>query len=156
MSDDPLAGLSAKAKRELYARLAYELRSTEPITPDEQAFWTALTGAMVGAGIRGAPTLDMFVKSVGRGKLTEASDWVGCYVDDSCDADMRKPVRQAVMQTAFKCLIKYMGARGIPVNPTTILGQIDVMQHAVDIAFPGYSAARLLHRVAPVERKVAA
>ena len=146
--------LSVKDQQELHALLTYKLRKARPdLTANEHAFWDAINDAL-GRAVKERLPLSMFLDGkaggtgYGRTKYAEKLAEVEHVLESAIPALSRLPLKRSVMLIMIKCLVKYLTAIDIPATPKTLLNNTGLLVHAIDQVFPGYIAARLLHRVA--------
>lgn len=145
-----LDGLSQRDEQELFEALSYRRAKASPgaaPSRDEASLWDAINAALA---IHRAAPLPVFVQGYGKAKYAEAVAQMHEFVTESCGPAMRQVVRDRVVAKALRALVLYMDAIGIPLTPKTVISNFGMLASAVDAQFPGYAAARLLHRIAPV------
>jgi hypothetical protein len=143
-----ISQLNEVQRRELLAQLEYETRL--PAKPDEaaQEFWEVLHDAL-DIPLRRAQPLARFLENYPRAKFDEMAQYTRYFCEEGAP-ELKKVQLHSVMVTVVRCLIAHLKARQIPATPAVICNSITVLEHAVEKRFPGYKAAKLLHRVAPL------
>jgi hypothetical protein len=115
--------------------------------PEEQNTWEAIRTVLRIHGVVAVPPLNVVRERVGRIRYHEASSALAEFVESGSSPGTRRMDQHAMMVTCLDCLADYLEARGIPVAPRSIISNFSMLGHAVNQAFPGYHANRMLHYV---------
>lgn len=142
--------LTAEEQKELYTQLAYRLKEVpgaRQFTTDEYAFWRD-----IGEIVKGPDQLPLaqFVEAFGKTKFDSCRKHVNRVLKDAVPQTIRQSHKDAIKQRMLRCLANYLRLRDIPATAKTMLNNIDKLEAAVDYEFPGYIAARLLHKIVRV------
>jgi hypothetical protein len=141
-------GMSMEDKRRLYDSLALEFSiesKTTPYTRLEQDTWETICLVCPEADVAGMRSR---VNAYGRKRYAERCQEVEDFISMACPPAMRLVQRRAVRLVVLRCLKDWMRDAGIVVAVPSLLNSMSYMPGAVDEAFPGYAAAKLLDRVA--------
>jgi hypothetical protein len=148
--DDPVV------RAEVEARLQYakNVRGSIFIDPVEGEAWNALTSATSESKAR--PLQQLLDSRVGGNKtfvlrsLRQLSD----YADEYSAKRLTRIERGIVMRLLVSCLVDYLKGWDDPpkLDASSLIRHIKRVPTAIDAAFPGYAAARLIDRVALMKR----
>lgn len=144
--------LDVTSRQELLARLAYQDQGTRfVLSTAEQVVWDAVC-EVCKPYIRSVPPVTEFSKSFGKDKLRTAIADINNYVDESCGTNLSMGHRRLIVRTVFQCMVEYIHSwtEPKPITVKTMFQSVSQLAHAVDICFPGYARARMLHRVVAV------
>jgi hypothetical protein len=119
----------------------------EPFDRLEVDTWEAIISACPDANRK---NMAARINSYGRKRYTDKCVELDNYITNACSVLMRLSIRNGVRQAVLHCLLEWMGGAGIPVSVHTLLNCLDYLPGAVEENFPGYSQAKLLHKVAPL------
>ena len=122
---------------------------------DRQTVWDAIS-RVVGAERSLSSLLERKNLGYSRDRYREDVEFVISWLDAGCREPLRHVRRQALISAAIECLSKYALRGKAPLAHITLLQQLDSVPTAVDRAYPGYQAARLLPQVVQMETAVAA
>jgi hypothetical protein len=86
-------------------------------------------------------------KKLGPEKLAEAIEFVEDYLALGAPKVTQRNEYMALTGTVLGCLVDWMKEREIPVTAKTILDSIYTLPQAVEICFPSYAKAGLLHAI---------
>jgi len=140
-----------RTKREVLAQLNFRMRGETPTGSRVNAAWNAISEVCEGR----VPAYDNFAARYGKAKLNRDMAWLESYADKVSARKLSVPERQAVLKLVLGCLADHL--RDVMVTkdgkypkptPDMLFKHLDSLNMAVDWAFPGYAAARLLDRVA--------
>lgn len=141
--------LTADERREVQARLALQSgkKAKQDLSPEDAEFWDLVCEA---AGLlpRQRQRLSVFVTDYGRTKFQDRLATLDDVLNLGVPAGTSRTVRMAVKRVALSALVEMLTERSIPVTAKTLLNSFDRLQFAVDLQFPGYIRAKLLHKVA--------
>lgn len=143
--------MSPRERDEMLQALNYvkAQKSTVRLSQRDYQCWNILCDAL-DLPNGGRPTLETFVQSFGVTKYQEAVSALHAFIDHGCaDGMIPPPVRSAVLRKTMDCLVRYARALDLPLTPKSVMQMVNMARHAVEAQFPGYVAAKLLHRVAP-------
>lgn len=149
MAFDFLNDLADEEKRELLARLSYELSNTknQGFSADEMALWTTLAEVLPNYRF---VKIDNFVASFGRARYRNCSERLEALLGAALPQSTRRPVRMAIRALLVKCVVDYLHAAQIAVSAKSVLSAFDHLEFATDRQYPGYLAAKIIHKVLPV------
>jgi hypothetical protein len=89
----------------------------------------------------------VFLKDYGVVKFKRHAEHVFRFIDQTRKY-LRRPQTNALLCTCFECLAEDLTRRNVPATPRTMLDQIERVEVAVDMNYPGYASAGMLHRIA--------
>lgn len=121
----------------------------------ESDVWQALTRELHARLHIETPPLNIFVNSFGAARYRSVVAGLDAYVASACGEPLSRTHKVVVIRTIISCLVDRLCAREIPVSASSVLASVGQTGQAVDAAFPGYAAARLLHRLVPLVTSVA-
>lgn len=163
--NEVLEGLNERTQRALFDKLALQFKSRrvrhdkqDEFSHDERSLWSALVIAAnrpEPSSVGAAKALSHFCASYGRPRFRDALDEVDMFIDEACGARLSRPQMDFMRRLVLKSLAGEMAhwstedGRQFPIIPRTLLNNLDHMPPAVENDFPGYAAARLLHRILP-------
>lgn len=144
-----LEGLSVVDLRRLSTEIAYRLANQpdDPFSRYELDFWDAVCAAVGQEPAKRMP-LSVFVKQYGRAKYLDQVSVLDTYIEQGTGEMLRFPVRSALVHRLVRLLRDYTSALDIPATPRALINCMGMLSAAVELQFPGYRAARLLHRMA--------
>jgi hypothetical protein len=147
-----LADLSLEARRELHAKLSYELREKAScsISVADTQLWDAVRQLL--PGYRATP-LSVFLTNFGQNRFQEARARLDAVLIRALPKNTRRPIRQAVTLIIIQCLIDYLRENDISLSAKSVLGAFEHLEYAVDLQYPGYIECQLMDKVV---RRVAA
>ena len=122
-------------------------------SPLETDVWTALGRELMAELHIDVGPLHVFTKSFGIDKYRQAVERLDAYVQTSCGESLSKVHKIMLFRTMFNCMIEHLLDGDIPVTASSIMSNAGRIPQAVNAAFPGYAAARLLHRVVPLSNR---
>jgi hypothetical protein len=139
--------LTDAERRAVFDRLAYQFADKpKEFTRQEQDTWTALCAAV---GYHAS--LEKFIKSYGRKNYSDACAAIVAYVDSGCRGAPSVTLRNALTKSVLVCLVDWYKEYGHgQATHKCVLDKIPVLGLAVEECFPGYLAAGLLPRIAPM------
>ena len=148
MDLDFINHLSSDEEKELFARLSLRQRNAKRVdmTQEGEALWRAVETLLRLRPLQ--MTLDRFLEGYGRVKYLDGVATMEAILSEAVPKQERKDVRQRVRIIALECLRDYLHSAEIPCTAKTMLNNFDYLRHAIDVQFPGYIDAQLLHRVA--------
>lgn len=151
MIDIDLTKLSAAQKQELLSQLAYDQMrgGVSELSDEASELWEAIHDAR-GQPPSRRPPASKFMESYGKTKFNEAAEYFRFYVESGCPSPPARMQRLSMLQVCVECLMAHLLARGIPPSPAILCNSIASLDFAVEQRYPGYRAAKLLGRVAPV------
>ena len=134
--------LTRREREDLLASVEYAERDTnERLTHHQESVIRALLDT---CDVKFSP--HKFISAYGKHKFAERVESVLEYMNDSRKYLLRAQTN-SLIQLCFRSLASELRRREIPVTPKTLLDNVGSLPNAVDIRFPGYAAAGLLHRV---------
>lgn len=148
--------LSTKERNQLAAALAYDAKkqtgyNKDSVSREEDSAWQALCkvtktpmsvrGNMIGKETKGDHRVPQDQWDFAVGMLNE-------YIDSTCLVPLNVPARQRVMEALFTCLKSMNRSLGKGTSPKELVAAVPNLDDAVDLEFPGYGDAGLLHRLA--------
>lgn len=116
----------------------------------ETDVWHALARELQARLHQETQPLAVFTKTFGVENYRQAVASIETYMDAACGEKLPRLHTLALLRTIFGCVIDNMLDRDIPVAPTSVLRLVGHIPQIVNAAFPGYAAARLLHRLVPM------
>ena len=154
MDIQAIDALDTQQQRELYDLLAFRLKNTKvAYTAAEVELWDAVGTALDKSAKERRP-LALFVAGnggtggFGRARYADAVSTLNAVLDRALPEVTRKPVRMQVRTLMLRSLARYLTAMNVPTTEKSLLNNLGILEHAVDQTYPGYIAARLLHRIA--------
>jgi hypothetical protein len=145
--------LSRDEQRRLFDQLSHRLNQVTECSPEESMVWDDLNDVLKRSARERQPLRSFLRGASGNGgygqkKYRERLDEIDGLVTRAVPEMTRRPVKVAVRRMALRCLARHLVSREIPATPKTMLDNLAFLPHAVEQAYPGYIASRLLHRVA--------
>jgi hypothetical protein len=152
---DLIADLDEAGQREVLAELSYrwnrQLKATKADrwSREELQVYAAIEAACDGP----IPPLDIFSRRssrVSRERIKNDFKWLNEYVTKSCQRRLTVTEHGIVLRLVIDCLVSFMRDTGWDraMRPETLILRFSSIKAAVDAAFPGYAACKLLDRVA--------
>ena len=149
-----LDALDTQEQQALFTLLAFRFqKKTAVYTTAETELWDAI-GTAMGKHERERRALSAFLNGFngsggyGRARYADAISLLEAVLNKALPALTRKPVRMQVRVLILRSLVRYLTQIDVPVTEKTILNNFGILEHAVNQTYPGYIAARLLHRIA--------
>jgi len=132
----------------------FDPNRARPFSDDEHTLWRIMGETLRAHSATHIPPLGVFVRvpGVGRQRYSDAVDNVNSFLDQSCGTELRLIERQAVLRSCLDCLAARLVKRNIPVSPRSMFLNLGLLHAAVEDAFPGYAANRMLQHVVTMRR----
>ena len=90
-------------------------------------------------------------RRIGKEKLEDAAADVAGFIEAGSGSTLTKNERLALSGQVLNCLVRYIKSMDNPVTLNTMITHIQLLEHATDQAFPGYSMSKLLrYTILPV------
>lgn len=157
--DDVLDRLNDAEQRQLFARLAARFNSTDKsdYSHEELATFSAVRAALGEPdSLSGARAhLSRYVRNAGgRNRFREKVDDLDGFLTRACGTTLSRTQRDSLRALAIGSLAEMVSGwtnqetgLPIPLNVPVLINNLDRVGEAVDMNFPGYARAKLLHRV---------
>ena len=99
---------------------------------------------------------ERLTRRIGKEKLEDAADDLAGFIEAGTDRELTKNERLALSSRVMECLAAHIAKElALPVTLNTVVQSMQLIQHACDQSFPGYSGAGLLRYTIMPVRSVA-
>lgn len=141
-----LAQLNDNELRELHSSLTYRLKDLKPktrqLTNKERNLYAALDTVL-----KLHEPIDKFIDRYGAAKYLVAAEALETILVRAIPHKQPLSLRFKVRVKILQCLADFLRAARVPISTNSMLGAFTHLEYAVDLQFPGYIRAKLLHRV---------
>lgn len=97
--------------------------------------------------LNGQPDAQL-ARRIGKEKLEDAAADLAGFIESSSDTALQKNERIALSERVLQCLAHYIKTdMNLPITLNTMITSMQLIQHATEQAFPGYSESKLLRYV---------
>ena len=91
-------------------------------------------------------------RRIGKEKLEDAAADVAGFIETGSNTALSKNERLALSSRVLNCLAEHIKSMDTPVTLNTMITHIQLIQHATEQSFPGYSESKLLkYTIAPLK-----
>jgi hypothetical protein len=147
-----ILGLSVADRDQLKNLLDYEeARAPVRTTRDEEEVWRILTRLTPRGVLMPRYGLGDFLRDrrhgVGRVEFAEGVRQLAAFAAEAAPVRHQAQDRVALLEIGLDCLAGDLAARGVEINPKTLLLALPRLRVAVDHCYPGYVEAGMLHKL---------